>query len=128
MLGAVDENGVLSEISSSETPLSAGTETAEEATGNWALLNLVFAVMTMAVAAYMAIKARKAWTVSVIAGAIIAVIAAVIFFMTEDLTATMVLTDKMTVIMANALLAELIALLYSRKIGGEEDEAEDKNA
>lgn len=63
VLGAVDENGVLSEISSSETPLSAGAGTAEEATGNWALLNLVFAVMTMAVAAYMAIKGRKAWTV-----------------------------------------------------------------
>lgn len=48
--------------------------------------------------------------------------------MTEDLTGSMVLTDKMTVIMANALLAGLIALLYSKKLGGEEEEAEDKNA
>lgn len=128
VLGAVDENGVLSEIASSDTPLTSGIETAEEATANWALLNLVFAIMTMAVAAYMAIKGRKAWTVSVIAGAIIAVIAAVIFFMTEDLAGSMVLTDKMTVIMANALLAELIALLYSKKIGSEEEEAEDENA
>ena len=120
VLGAVDENGVLSEIDSSETPLTAGAEAAEEAAGNWALLNLTFAIMSMAVAAFMVIRGRKAWTVAAIAGVIIAIISAAMFFMTEDLGGAMVLTDKATVIMANALLAELIALLYSKKIGSEE--------
>ena len=125
VLGAVDENGVLSEIASSETPLSAGAEAAEEAAGSWALINLAFALMSMAIAAYMIIRGRKAWTAAVIAGTVVAIISAVIFFMTADLSGAMVLTDKFTIIMADVLLAELIALLYSKKIGSEE--AEDAN-
>ena len=130
VLGAVDENGVLTEIDASETPLAEGmeAEAAEEAAGSWALLNLIFAIMSMAAAAYLAIRERKASMVSVIAGAVIAVIAAVIFFMTADLTGAMVLTDKMTVVMAGALIAELIVLFSARKNGSNEQEAEDENA
>ena len=120
VLGRVDENGELTEILSSGTPLTADSGETEEPARNWAFLNLLFMIASMIVAAYMVLKGRKAWTVSAIAGIVIAIISAALFFMTEDLTGAIVMADKYTIVMADALLAELIALLYSKKIGSEE--------
>ena len=125
VLGAVDQNGQLTEIMSSEVPL-ASEDSAEmigepAETGHWALVNLALLIAAIILAAYIIISGGSFMSVASIASALIAVIAAVIFFMTEDLTSSMVLTDKMTVIMANALLAEFIALLCRSKKTGEEE-------
>ena len=125
VLGAVDQNGQLTEIMSSEVPLppESGAEIISEPieAGHWALVNLALMIAAIILAAYIIISGGSFMSVASIASALIAVIAAVIFFMTEDLSASMVMTDKMTVIMANAVLAELIALLCrSRKTGEEE--------
>ena len=84
-------------------------------------MNLALMIAAIILAAYIIISGGNFMSVASIAAALIAVIAAVIFFMTEDLTASMVLTDKRTVIMANAVLAELIALLCRSKKTGEEE-------
>ncbi|MBQ3429481.1 MAG: leucine-rich repeat domain-containing protein [Mogibacterium sp.] len=125
VLGAVDQNGQLTEIMSSEVPLASenGAEIISEPieAGHWALVNLALMIAAIILAAYIIISGGSFMSVASIASALIAVIAAVIFFMTEDLTGAMVLTDKMTVIMANAVLAELIALLCRSRETGEEE-------
>ena len=120
VLGAVDSSGQITEISSTDIPLTEAAGSEEEVSGSWAFLNLILMIASILTAGYIVVKRRAAKTVSGIACILIAAISIGIFFMTEDLAGAAVMSDKYTIIMADALLANLIALLYSKQIGSEE--------
>ena len=131
----VDGNGDadLVEIDDYKVPLAAPSA------GYWALLNFLLALCTvfgMILIAVICILGRKEknheddaekkskgirkWLVYL--SPIPAIAAVIIFLLTEDLTKSMAMTDKWTILMAVIFLIELALLIFSRKKKQDEEE------
>ena len=99
--------------------------------GGWALVNLLCMLGTAGLFAAMLarfIKKRQegeyAGTIFVIVGLAVAVFAALIFFMTEDMKLPMIMTDKWTLLMAVILAVQLAVAFLFRVRTADEDEEE----
>ena len=126
-----------------EPPLAAGT---------WALLNLISAVLTTLGAAVALFRKKeeddededgnvnksededeednrgKKMLAAKIAGAVAGVAAPITFFLTEDMSLPMAMTDKWTILMVVMLAAQIAAAVFNKKaseLDEEEDTAED---
>ena len=99
--------------------------------GGWALVNLLCMLGTAGLFAAMLarfIKKRQegeyAGTIFVIVGLAVAVFAALIFFMTEDMKLPMIMTDRWTLLMAVILAVQLAVAFLFRVRTADEDEEE----
>ena len=70
-------------------------------------------------------KSRKRKRLLVYLSPIPAVISVIVFLLTEDMTKTIAITDRWTILMAVLLLIQLILLLFSKKKNQTEEENEE---
>ena len=90
--------------------------------GNWALLNLILMVLTVVAGLGMlALRFVRKTGVAHLIGIVPAIVALVAFFVTEDMSLPMAMTDKWTLIMAVIALVQLALLLLGRN-GAQDDE------
>lgn len=90
--------------------------------GNWALLNLILMVLTVVAGLGMlALRFVRNTGVAHLIGIVPAIVALVAFFVTEDMSLPMAMTDKWTLIMAVIALVQLALLLLGRN-GAQDDE------
>lgn len=109
------ENQPLVEIEDEKVPL------ANAGNGSWALMNLIFAIATVILGAVaILVKSRKTWLKA--AAALISIASVVIFFFTENMSLTMVMTDKWTLAMAAIALVNAVVLAVSCKLKEEEED------
>lgn len=99
-------------ITPDETPLAN--------TRSWALINLIATIGTSLIALFYVFKNKKdedkkKHTISKIFSIIIAVIAIILFILTEDITTRMVLIDKWTVAMVVIALVQLVFVYVAAK-------------
>ena len=116
--------------------------------GTWALLNLIGAALT-AIGAFVALFRKKEdededpdtpddegeddnrgkkMLASKIVGAVAGIASPIIFFLTEDMSLPMTLTDKWTLLMAAMLAAQVVTAVINKKASEAEDEEEPENA
>ena len=111
-------------------------ETPEAATGHWALINLIAGLATTLLGVILLLSKKEkesdeedsnegkqtrksVWKV---VGAVDAVAAVVTFLLTENLTKSMVLTDKWTILMAVFAVVNVASLILGRKYHTEDTE------
>ncbi len=99
--------------------------------GGWALVNLLCMLATAALFVFMLVRSirkrregERSGIIFVIAGLIVAVFAALVFFMTEDLTQPMIMTDRWTLLMAIILAVQLAVTIIFRTLTADGDEEE----
>ena len=97
----------------------------------WALINLLCMLATAALFVVMLVRSirkrqedERAGIIYVIIGLAVAVFAALIFFMTEDMKLPMIMTDRWTILMACILAVQLAVALLFRVRTADEDEEE----
>ena len=104
--------------------------------GEWALLNLIFAILALLAGIIAVIAGRgrtrrydeeklsKTALILRLLAIIIGIVSIIIFLITEDMSLPMVIIDKWTLLMLILLLVNLIAALYSFRL----DEPHEKDA
>ena len=91
--------------------------------GNWALLNLILMVLTVVAGLGMlALRFARKTGMAHLLGIVPAIVALVAFFVTEDMSLPMAMTDKWTLIMAVIALVQVALLLLGRNSAQDEDE------
>ena len=135
-----------------DTIIENGVPVAAAPSGYWAILNLIMMIVTVLGGIYMIFKryrdeddsdayegqamagdaaddgseqnkSRKRM-LSVIAAVALAIISAIVFFITEDMSNTPALFDKYTLLMAVMLLASIVFIIKGRKDSDENAEEE----
>ena len=122
-------------IEDGNTPLAGPTsgKTEKSADDHWALINLILAALTVLFAAAAAVRNRgrkeenndedkkKSFRAAALIPAIGAIVA---FILTENMTLSMALTDKWTLLMAAICAVQAAAMIIKRKKDDEEQEEE----
>ena len=103
------------QIDDTEVPL------ANADSGNWALINLILSAITILLGiVVMSAKTRSKSLIKAL-GIIVAVASAVVFFATEDISSTMVMTDKWTLLMASMAVVNAVILAVGYKYKNDKD-------
>ena len=90
--------------------------------GNWALLNLILMVLTVVAGLVMlALRFARKTGMAHLLGIVPAIVALVAFFVTEDMSLPMAMTDKWTLIMALIAVVQVVLLVLGRN-GAQEDD------
>lgn len=90
--------------------------------GNWALLNLILMVLTVVAGlAMLALRFARKTGMAHLLGIVPAIVALVAFFVTEDMSLPMAMTDKWTLIMALIAVVQVVLLVLGRN-GAQEDD------
>lgn len=90
--------------------------------GNWALLNLILMVLTVVAGlAMLALRFARKTGMAHLLGIVPAIVALVAFFVTEDMSLPMAMTDKWTLIMALIAVVQVVLLVLGRN-GVQEDD------
>lgn len=103
--------------------------------GYWALLNLIMTVISALGAVYMILRRnrddedeqperRRKRVLSVLAAIVLAIASIVVFIITEDMTNTMALFDRYTLLMAALLIGTIAAIITGNKDSKESEETE----
>ena len=91
--------------------------------GNWALLNLILMALTVVAGLGMlALRFARKTGMAHLLGIVPAIVALVAFFVTEDMSLPMAMTDKWTLIMAVIALVQVALLLLGRNSAQEDDQ------
>lgn len=90
--------------------------------GNWALLNLILMALTVVAGlAMLALRFARKTGMAHLLGIVPAIVALVAFFVTEDMSLPMSMTDKWTLIMALIAVVQVVLLVLGRN-GAQEDD------
>lgn len=90
--------------------------------GNWALLNLILMALTVVAGlAMLALRFARKTGMAHLLGIVPAIVALVAFFVTEDMSLPMAMTDKWTLIMALIAVVQVVLLVLGRN-GAQEDD------
>lgn len=90
--------------------------------GNWALLNLILMTLTVVAGlAMLALRFARKTGMAHLLGIVPAIVALVAFFVTEDMSLPMAMTDKWTLIMALIAVVQVVLLVLGRN-GAQEDD------
>lgn len=90
--------------------------------GNWALLNLILMALTVVAGLVMlALRFARKTGMAHLLGIVPAIVALVAFFVTEDMSLPMAMTDKWTLIMALIAVVQVVLLVLGRN-GAQEDD------
>ena len=90
--------------------------------GSWALLNLILMVLTVVAGLVMlALRFARKTGMAHLLGIVPAIVALVAFFVTEDMSLPMAMTDKWTLIMALIAVVQVVLLVLGRN-GAQEDD------
>ena len=90
--------------------------------GNWALLNLILMVLTVVAGlAMLALRFARKTGMAHLLGIVPAIVALVAFFVTEDMSLPMAMTDKWTLIMVLIAVVQVVLLVLGRN-GAQEDD------
>ena len=90
--------------------------------GNWALLNLILMALTVVAGlAMLALRFARKTGMAHLLGIGPAIVALVAFFVTEDMSLPMAMTDKWTLIMALIAVVQVVLLVLGRN-GAQEDD------
>ena len=90
--------------------------------GNWALLNLILMALTVVAGlAMLALRFARKTGMAHLVGIVPAIVALVAFFVTEDMSLPMAMTDKWTLIMALIAVVQVVLLVLGRN-GAQEDD------
>ena len=98
-----------------ETPLAQNGS-------SWALSNLILAVITLLFGALVLRGKKKVWIKAI--GVLIAIASVVVFFVTGDISSTMIMTDKWTAVMASMAVVNAVVLAVSGKMKDDKDDLE----
>lgn len=91
--------------------------------GSWALLNLILMALTVVAGLVMlALRFARKTGMAHLLGIVPAIVALVAFFVTEDMSLPMAMTDQWTLIMAVIALVQVALLLLGRNSTQDEDE------
>ena len=112
----------VSDANSSETLVAENNVPMADAEGFWALINLIAAALTVIMGALFLAANRRIR--AKVFGIVAAITSAIIFILTEDMTLTMQLTDRWTVLMVAILAVEVLIMATARKPEDEEEENE----
>ncbi len=113
-----------------------------EPEGNWALLNLIAAALTT-IGAIVALarkreddddeddddeeaRAKRRLRIAKIVGLVLAAISIIVFILTEDISLTMELVDKWTILMALLFLGQIISAIVAKNAADAEYEEEEE--
>lgn len=90
--------------------------------GSWALLNLILMALTVVAGLVMlALRFARKTGMAHLLGIVPAIVALVAFFVTEDMSLPMAMTDKWTLIMALIAVVQVVLLVLGRN-GAQEDD------
>ena len=89
----------------------------EKAEGSWAVINLIIAFITVAAAAFVLAAGKRNRILAILTAAV----AAIAFFLTEDISLSLALVDRWTILMALILAVQAFMIL---KMGKENDESD----
>lgn len=90
--------------------------------GNWALLNLILMALTVVAGlAMLALRFARKTGMAHLVGIVPAIVALVAFFVTEDMSLPMAMTDKWPLIMALIAVVQVVLLVLGRN-GAQEDD------
>ena len=103
------------DIETPETPLAQNGS-------SWALSNLILAVITLLFGALVLRGKKKVWIKAI--GVLIAIASVVVFFVTGDISSTMIMTDKWTAVMASMAVVNAVVLAVSGKMKDDKDDLE----
>ena len=89
--------------------------------GNWALINLILSAITILLGIVVMFAKTRSKSLIKALGIIVAVASAVVFFATEDISSTMVMTDKWTLLMASMAVVNAVILAVGYKYKNDKD-------
>ncbi len=122
------------------------TQVPQAMAGSWALLNLILTIITAIISAVLVIgyftrkkkeedeenedseKTLKRKGAPRMFSIVVAIISAIIFVLTQDMSLPMEMVDQWTIVMAITFVVQIIVAIVSRKKNVEDDEAETQNA
>lgn len=110
------------QIDDTEVPL------ANADSGNWALINLILSAVTILLGIVVMFAKTRSKSFIKALGAIVAVASAAVFFITEDISSTMVMTDKWTLLMASMAVVNAVVLAVGYKYKNNKDGEDFKQA
>ena len=91
--------------------------------GSWALLNLILMALTVVAGLVMlALRFARKTGMAHLLGIVPAIVALVAFFVTEDMSLPMAMTDQWTLIMALIAVVQVVLLVLGRNSAQDEDE------
>ncbi len=89
----------------------------EKAEGSWAVINLIIAFITVAAAAFVLAAGKRNRILAILTAAV----AAIAFFLTEDISLSLALVDRWTIVMALILAVQAFMILKMDKENDESD-------
>ena len=91
-----------------ETPLA----TIETSNGTWSVIDMILCAITLAIAAFVILKKSNVIAI-VVATAIAAIANIAVFFLTQDMTGSMVVVDSWTILFAGLTIVSIASLALS---------------